>query len=256
MNQIVNKALLLATAGTLVFFACSKKPVNIGRENPEREIKKCIKLSDKKHFKEAVECMEVFKSHFPKSQWGIEAELYIGDNYFRQKDYLLAADSYQAFIKLHPANPKVDYAYYKSGLSYLKQTPKAIDRDQEYLPNAIADLEIVKRNFPESPYYSLAKTYLTEARTKVAKRHFYIGRFYYRTGEYLAAIPRFQEIADNYKDSGLAEKSLYLITVSNLELKRLEEAKISFSQLSIEYPSSKYLKDLEGRLIDMAKKGS
>ena len=48
---------------------------------------------------------------------GIEAELYIGDNYFRREYF--AADSYQSFIKLHPTHPKTDYAYY--AMAFLPQ---------------------------------------------------------------------------------------------------------------------------------------
>ncbi|MBI2091653.1 MAG: outer membrane protein assembly factor BamD [Deltaproteobacteria bacterium] len=234
--------------------SCAKKPIEIGRENPELEIKKCIKYSDKKHFDEAIECLEIFKSRFPKSQWGIEAELMIGDNYFRQKEYLLAADSYQSFIKLHPIHQKTAYAYFKTGLSYLRHSPKAIDRDQEYIDDAIANFQIVINSYPDGEYFELAKANLLEARTKVAKRHFYIGRFYFKTGEYIASIPRFQEIADNYKDSGLAEKSLSNIALANLELKRLENAKVAFSRLASEYPQSKYISKIEKKLISAVKK--
>jgi outer membrane protein assembly factor BamD len=249
-----NASCILLLASCLFVSSCAKKPIEIGRENPELEIKKCIKYSEKKHFEEAIECLEIFKSRFPKSRWGIESELMIGDNYFRQKEYLLAADSYQSFIKLHPIHQKTDYAYFKSGLSYLRHSPKAIDRDQEYIDDAIANFKITISGFPNSEYLDLAKANLAEARTKVARRHFYIGRFYFKTGEYIASIPRFQEIADNYKDSGLAEKSLRNIALANIELKRLEDAKIAFSRLASEYPQSKYISKIEKKLIRAVKK--
>jgi len=225
----------------------------MGRENPELEIQKCMKLSEKKKFEEAIDCLEMFKTRFPKSQWGIEAELLIGDNYFRRQEYLLAADSYQSFIKLHPMYPKVDYAYYKTGLSYLKQSPKAVARDQEYLQPAITNFEIVEQNFPDSTYSELNKHYLTEARTLIAERNYYVAHFYYRTGEYLAAIPRFEIVATQFKDSGLADKALFYAGISNIRLKRIEEAKENYSRISIEYPNSKYLKKLERRLLDKVK---
>ena len=246
--------LLALFIGTLFFPSCAKKPVLIGRENPEVEIEKCTKLSKKKRFKEAVECLEVFKSHFPKSEWGVEAELYIGDNYFRHKEYLLAADSYQSFIKLHPTHPKVDYAYYKTGLSYLKQTPKAIDRDQEYLAAAITNFDIVKRNFRDSVYTNVNNEQLAEAKLREAKREFYIGRFYYKTGEYLAAIPRFKNVYKDYKDSGLADKALYFVILSDLKLKKLDDAKEAFSALSVDFPNSKYVKEVQDRLIKASEK--
>src|SRR3989338_6503626 len=190
---------LLAVGFTMLGNGCAKKEMQIGRQNPEIEIKKCIKYSEKKHFEEAIECLEIFKSHFPKSQWGTEAELLIGDTYYRKKDYLLAADSYQSFVKLHLTHPKLDYAYYKTGLSYLKQSPKAIDRDQEYLDSAISNFQIVVHNFPDSAYMNITQANLAEARTRIAKRHFYVGRFYYRTGEYIASLPRFKEIVNSYR---------------------------------------------------------
>jgi len=244
----------LAVISVFSFSACSKKPIEIGRTNPDQEIKKCIKLSEKKHFEDAIECLEIFKSRFPKSKWGIEAELMIGDNYFRRKEYLLAADSYQAFVKLHPIHPKIDYAYYRTGVSYAKHSPKAIDRDQEYLDDAIANLSIVTKNFPQSAYYNVSRVTLLEARTKIAKRHFYVGRFYYRTGEYIAAIPRFQEIVENYPDSGLLPKSLYLMTVSNIRLSRLDDAKESFSILATRFSDSDYVPKAQKRLLRATKK--
>lgn len=243
----------LAVYFTMPMAACSKKPIQIGRENPEAEIQQCIKLSDKKKFKDAIDCLELFKTRFPKSQWGIESELMIGDNYFRQKEYLLAADSYQAFIKIHPMHPKVDYAYYKTGLSYLKYSPKAIARDQEYLEPSISNFEIVKTNFPDSTYSELNQNYLTEARKKIAERNFYVGRFYFKTGEYIAAIPRFLEIANNYKDSGMGAEALYYAGTANIRLKKLENAKENFSKLSLEYPNSKYTKYLERELLSAVK---
>lgn len=243
----------LALIGIFFLPACAKKPIIIGRENPEKEIQQCITLSNKKKFKEAIECLEIFKSRFPKSQWGIEADLKIGDNYFRQKEYLLAADSYNSFIKLNPTHSKADYAYYKAGLSYLKQSPKAIDRDQEYIDDAIANFQIMEHNFPGSAYRSITTANLNEARSRVAKRHFYVANFYYRTGEYISAIPRFKEVADNFADSGLADKALYLMTLSNIELSKIEEAKVAYSRLLAEYPKSKYIKPAEQKMIRSVK---
>ena len=85
-------------------------------------------------------------------------------------------------------------------------------------------------------------------------RSFYIGRFDYRTGEYIACIPRFMEVADRYPDSGLADKALYLVIKANLELDRLEAAKQAYSTLTTKYPDSKYVKGAERKLLRAVKK--
>ena len=172
----------------------------------------------------------------------------IGDAYFDQKEYLLAAESYAAFIKLHPLHPKLDYAYYRRGISLFKETPKAIERDQQYLAEAIRNLEVVIRSFPNSSYRPLALKYYREARLKVAKRHMYIGRFYYRTKEYKACIPRLEIVATQYEETGLAPKALYMTTAAHLKLNDTESARNSYSMLATKYSDDKWTKKAERKM--------
>jgi len=232
---------------------CGKENVSIGRDQPETEIKKCTALIDKKKFEQAIQCLEMFKARFANTAIAQEAELAIGDTYYNKKDYLLAAESYLAFIKLYPTHPRRDYAHYRAGSSYFKESPEAIDRDQEYLEKAIEQLSIVVRRYTSSPYAELAAKELIEALNRVARRHFYVGRFYFRTGEYMACLPRFEEIVQSYPKSGLADRSLYMLTVANLKLKRTDDARLAFSRLSVEYPTSKWTKKAEGEMRAAAK---
>src|SRR3989338_10546186 len=149
-----------------LLLSCGKDELEIGRENPELEIQKCIELSNKKDYEKAVECLEIFKSRFPQTPQGQEAELRIADPYFNKKDYLIAAETYQGFIRFHPFHAQVDYATYRTGLSYLKELPKAIDRDQQYLEQAIDLFEKVIVNFPESAYQKPAAHDLADAKRR------------------------------------------------------------------------------------------
>lgn len=245
---------LCITALTTLLTACGKEKLSIGDGKPDEEIKQCLRLTAKGKHEDAIQCLEMFKARYPESRYGQEAELLIGDAYFSRKDYLLAAESYGAFIRLYPTNPKVDYAHYRVGLCYFKESPKAIDRDQEYLDEAIVHLRAVIRRYPGSQYRNPALATLKEARTRVARRHFYIGRFYYRTGEYIAAIPRFMEVAEKYQDSGLADKALFMAVEASLKLDRFDSARNIFSALSISYPNSKYTKRAEKKMLHNAKK--
>ena len=226
-------------------FSCAKDELNMGHENPELQIQKCITLSDQKKYEKAVECLEIFKSRFPETAAGQEAELRIADNYFNKKDYLIAADTYQTFIRFHPSHPRLDYAQYRTGLSYLQSLPKAIDRDQQYLGEAISRLEYTIRNFPESTYLEPAQKTLTEAKNRRDRRTFYIGRFYYRTGEYKAAIGRFKEIIENNGENGLNAKAFCYTVLAYLKLNDKAGAGPYLSQLVARYPESKWRKKAE-----------
>lgn len=235
---------------------CAKNGVKISRGEPGDEVQKCLKLSEQKKFQEAIECFEIFKSRFPKTPYSIEAELAIADNYFNKKEFLLAADSYLAFTKMHPISPKTDYAYYRLGLSYLKESPKAIDKDQQYLDDAVYYLRIAATSFPNSPYREAAQASLKDALGRLAKRNYYIGRFYFRTGEYIASIPRFIDVVQNYPEAEIVPKALYKLVVANGKLRRIRDAKLFYSKLAVEYPDNEWTKKAEGKLSAYVRKYS
>ncbi|MBI4212177.1 MAG: outer membrane protein assembly factor BamD [Deltaproteobacteria bacterium] len=231
-----------------IFTACAKESA-LHRGTPEAELDRCVELSKKTKYEETVECLEIVKSHYPNSSTAQQAELRIGDIYFQEKEFLLAAESYVSFIQLYPRSPQIDYAYYRAGVAYFRESPKAIDRDQQHLDDAIHNLETVVNYYPQSTYRELAGRFLSEARRRIARHHYYVGRFYYRTGEYIAALPRLREVAVNFTDSGLAPRALYLMTIANIKLKQFDEAKKVFGALSVEYPKNKWTVKAEKKLL-------
>lgn len=208
-----------------------------GGGDEQNDINRCFRLSAKKHYDEAIECLEIFKSRYPTSHLATEAELRIGDGYFRKKEYLLAAESYQQFIRLHPSHERVDYAYYRLGLAHLSGTPSAVDREQSSLPDAIEAFDIVWKTFPDSAYAKIAKLKADEARTRVGLQNFYVARFYYRTKEYRAAIPRLAAILDYNSGTPLSQDAAHMKLKSHLALGELDQAKTVAGYLQQEFPN-------------------
>lgn len=237
----------------MVLAGCSKEGIQIGSENPEQEIQKCMRLSQKKAYEETVECLEIFKSRFSGSDWGESAELQIADTYFRQREFLLAAEAYQTFLKLHPVHRQADYALYRTGLSYLRNSPKAIDRDQKDLYRALEEYKQFAEHFPTSPYIKEVLADLDEVERRIADRIFYIARFYYRTKEYLSAIPRLEELVQKFPDSKLVPETLYLLTQSNLETKQLEAAREAVEKLVLKYPKYSWTKKAQDSYLKAVK---
>ncbi len=212
----------------------------------EAELAWCMQMASKKKYEDTINCLEAFKSRNRANGQAAEAELLIADSYFRKKDYLLAAESYKAFIQDYPSHPKSDYAYYKCGLSFFSQTPKPIGRDQEYLEAASKSLESVVSYFPNSPYYQLASELYNKARRKQALKTFSIARFYYKYGEYRAAVPRFADVINTYPGLGYDEQSLYYVIVSYKKLNLKEQALQALTLLEQNFPQSPWLKKAKG----------
>lgn len=247
MRLILTFILTLSLLSSLGSLGCTKRPFLTSAKSGDEAYQECKALSEKGDHDKANECFEVLKSRFGGSSAAYAADLEIGDNYFRKGEYLLAAETFLAFVKLYPTHEKAGYAYYRIGLCYLKESPKAIDRDQQYLQSAIQYLEVaIDRT--SGDLKDLAREKWIEARMRIAKRHLYIGRFYYRTGEYIAAIPRFQEVLKNYAGLGLDEKALYLLGDSYRRLSEQERALEILSVFDQHFPNSPYRKRLAGKI--------
>lgn len=226
--------------------ACGKKKVALTPEDTDQEaLNKCLYLSDKKRFTEAVECFEVLKGRYAGSPLAADAELKIADNYFRNKEWLLAAETYKIYAQLHPSSPKLDYAYYRAGLAYSNRVPKRIDRDQSYLAQAEESLVRVLRLFPGSPYAPMAEEKLLELRGRGAQKQFYVGRFYYRFAEYRAAIPRFISILQDYPDTEWEMEALYYLVLSYNKLEMPDKVKAALSLMEEKYGDSKKTQKLK-----------
>ena len=213
-NLFINLFIIISVLATGLLVSCEKSDsFSLARLNKEQDIAKCQVLLKKKKYKKALTCFEAVKSQNFGAVAGTLADLAIADTYFKQKEYMVAAEAYRLFIAAHPNHSKTPYAYYKAGLSYLKETPKSIDRDQSYLDNAISNLQAVVKYYPRTSYAELAFPYYEEALRKKAQKHFYVGKFYFKNKEYLAAIPRFQTVITKYPKLGLDEKSFFYLNI-------------------------------------------
>ncbi|MBI2346057.1 MAG: outer membrane protein assembly factor BamD [Deltaproteobacteria bacterium] len=239
-------ALLLCTA-------CAKERFAIGKGQPSHEIAQCITLSEKKRFEEAVQCLEIFKSRFAGTPEAQEAELRIGDSHYQRKEYLLAAETYEAFLKLYPTSSKGDYAHYRVGLSYLMASPKAIDRDQGFMDEALKSFETVLTQYPQSPYLDAARQQRAIVRARLGRRHFYVGNFYYRTGEYKAAVPRLMEVLLNYPETNRLEETAYKVVAAHVRLGEIEEAKAIYARMDQAFSDSPWTKRAERILLKKAR---
>jgi outer membrane protein assembly factor BamD len=240
-------ALSLATG------ACAKKSVISGK-SLEGDLSACTKLSKKKRFDEAIECLEIFKSRYAGSGAAKEAMLAIADNFFRDEDFLLAAETYEGFLKNNPFHARTDYAFYRLGLSYLKASPKAIDRDQEHLDEAIRAFETQLRLYPNSSLRTESEQQLAAAREKVGRRNFYIGSFYFRTQEYRAAIPRLRTVIDHYSHIPQTPKAYAYLTMAHAKLQHFDSARSVFSAMEQQFPTTKETKKTGKRLRRLMKK--
>jgi outer membrane protein assembly factor BamD len=90
-------------------------------------------------------------------------------------------------------------------------------------------------------------------RAKLEKKSYNIGKLYYKTEDYQAAITSFEGLLDEYPDTDYKEEILYYITVAyftyaeksvySKKAERYEKTIEAYNNLNYFYPESKYLEE-------------
>ncbi|MXO85468.1 outer membrane protein assembly factor BamD [Altererythrobacter aurantiacus] len=179
---------------------------------------------------------EVERQH-PYSPWARRAQLMSAFSYYVARDYNKAIASAQRFLSIHPGNKDAPYAYYLIALSYYEQISD-VQRDQKITEQAQAALREVVRRFPNTSYAADASLKIDLVEDHLAGKEMEIGRFYQRSGRWLAAQIRFQNVIDEFQTTSHTPEALYRLTESSLALGVPVEAKKYAAVLGANYPGS------------------
>ena len=181
---------------------------------------------------------EVERQH-PYSPWARRAQLMSAFSYYIAQDYNQAIASSQRFLSIHPGNKDAPYAYYLIALSYYEQISD-VNRDQRITEQARVALREVNRRFPTTEYAADARLKLDLVNDHLAGKEMEIGRFYQKSGRWLAAQLRFRNVVDNFDTTSHAPEALYRLTESSLALGVPNEAVKYAAVLGANYPGSEW----------------
>ena len=181
---------------------------------------------------------EVERQH-PYSPWARRAQLMSAFSYYAARDYNKAIQSAQRFLSIHPGNKDAPYAYYLIALSYYEQISD-VQRDQKVTEQALTALRELDRRFPQTEYAADARLKIDLVRDHLAGKEMEIGRYYERSGKWIAAQIRFQNVVENYQTTSHAPEALYRLTETSLALGIPQEAVKYAAVLGANYPGSEW----------------
>ncbi len=190
---------------------------------------------------------EVERQH-PYSSWAVTAKLMAAYAQYMRSQYTEAIAALDRFIRLHPANPNIAYAYYLRALSYYEQIAD-VTRDQRITEQALAALSEVVNRFPDTPYARDARLKIDLARDHLAGHEMMIGRYYQRQNLHLAAINRFRRVVELYQTTNHVAEALHRLTESYLALGLTEEARRTAAVLGHNFPGSPWYQDSYALLV-------
>ena len=154
------------------------------------------------------------------------------------------------FIKLHPASPAMDYAFYLKGLvnfndnlgifgSFTRQDLS--ERDQNAAKESFESFKELVSRFPDSRYTPDARLRMNYIVNSLAQSEVHVARYYYSRGAYVAAINRAQTAIADYRDVPALEEATYLLYKSYDALGMMELRDDTLRIMEKSYPQSRYM---------------
>jgi outer membrane protein assembly factor BamD len=224
----------------LAVTACSKnKEETYIAQEVEQLYNVAHDFADRKRWRIAAIAFDEVERQHPYSVWARRAQLMSAYSHYMSRNYddaILASDR---FLQLHPGNVSAPYAYYLKAVSYYNQIVD-VGRDQDLTFKARDALVELIRRYPESTYSQDARLKLDLTNDHLAGKEMNVGRYYLHREEYLAALGRFQHVANKYETSSHVPEALHRLVEVDLALGLVVDAEKNAAVLGTNYPGSKW----------------
>lgn len=209
------------------------------------------------NYLEAIRQFNSVRNKFPYSKYAPLSELRIGDAYFNQEKYASAVEQYRNFIQLHPKHPKVPFAHWRVALAFHKLMPEdwwllppAYERDLARTEDAVREMQLFIKRYPDSEYTERARKLLAQERRRLADHELYVAKFYLDRENPRAAAMRLRYLLENYAGLGVDPEALFLLARAYLELGDVEKAKTALGDLIQYHPNTEYAREARDYLAE------
>jgi len=216
--------------------------------------------------------LQTLLNTYPDSQYQMRAKLAIADSWYKEGGTAAltqAEQEYKDFITFFPNAPEAAEAQMRVGDIYFRQMDKP-DRDYAKAVHAEQEYRTMLQQFPDSVLVPDAKQRLREVQEVLANRESTIAAFYASHNNWPATIARYQTVVDTYPqyshmddaliglgDAYEAEakyvRGLKLPEAGKARLEKIydDEAIAAYTKVVTEHAASKNVEDARDRLAAM-----
>lgn len=212
-----------------IFIACSNSS-EVKDIDYEELFNKGQKTLKKKRFLKAQEYFNSVVLGASHTELGDDAQFYLGEAYFLNKEYLLAIAEYERLIRRMQFSPYVEKARYRICEAYVAKSPRYY-HDQTYTRKSLEKLQEFLDDYPQSEHREDAQKNIIKLRNKLARKLYETGILYIKLEEYKSAKLAFSQVTEQYYDSDYFELAHLNIILCQIKLGELDEAKEHYNQV-------------------------
>ncbi|MDH5611624.1 MAG: outer membrane protein assembly factor BamD [Gammaproteobacteria bacterium] len=175
---------------------------------------------DAGEFQTAIKNLETLEARFPFDPYAKQAQLDVAYAYYKFEEPESAISAVNRFMRLHPRDPHIDYAYYLKGLVNFNRGSGFLDdwfprdharHDASVMQQSYNDFSTLVRLHPDSHYAGDAHQRMVFLRNKMAQKEIEIAEFYIERETWLSAVNRAKIVIERYQDSIWSHRALEIM---------------------------------------------
>ena len=194
------------------------------------------------------------------NEWADDAQYFLAQSYFQDRQYLLAANEFTRFVELYRQDARVEEGEYLRALSYYRLSPP-YQLDQTDTETALTYLRLYLAKYPQGERAEEVGRMIEELRAKLAKKQYETAGLYERRELYEAAALSYEDVLERYPDSEYADdallgalrnyKAFAEASIRERQEERYQLAAAAYERLVQLFPESPLLKDAEAVYADV-----
>lgn len=267
VNTSIHKSLMHKSVGQLLILsimlllgslsACSSNDDEFANSTEEYLYNEGIHSLDVNNWQRAIAIFQELEAQYPFGQYAAQSQVELIYAYYMNGEPEAARAAADRFIRLHPDDQNIDYAYYMKGMSYYTEDERLLGR---YLPTdpskrdpgkareSFADFSQLLNRFPNSSYATDARARMVYLRNLLANYEVHVAEFYIERQAYLSALNRARYVVENFQQTPAVPRAMEIMTEMYLRLGLNDLANTSLAVLKENYPDSDQL-DEDGDFI-------
>ena len=234
-------SLLIIAAAGLSGCASSDAAKALNPDPPAKMYTDADTLMSKGRYEEAGKKFEDLDRDHPYATEARRGMVMAAYSYYKAQKYPEAIAAARRYTTLHPGTKDAALAHHVIASSYFAEI-KDPGHDQTAARRAHTELKVLATRYPESIYAKQAENRMRVCEDNIAASEMNVGRYYLKTGNYVAAINRFKVVISDYQTTAHVEEALMRLTEAYVALGVVQEAQTAAAVLGHNYPDSKWYK--------------
>lgn len=196
-------------------------------------------LLDKGNYEEAAKKFEIVDRDHPYSPLARRAIVMSAFAYYKANMHPEAVAAAKRYATLHPGTKEAALAQHVIASSHYDRMTDP-SRDQQRTRQALKELQVLVRRYPNSPYAAKARNRIKITTDMLAASEMTVARYYLEQHNYLAAINRFRVVITDYQTTVHVEEALMRVAEAYMALGIKGEAQTAAAVLGHNFPDSKW----------------